>query len=229
MLERPAQRSCAGLLRRPVAQSSAKSGVAQWIGTDLRCRRASRVCTPRRHCVQTLRADASANSARGIPDGKRTVITHDCQGDRVRVHRVRSVGSRLTHSKAELSGRPVSGIADASVCRFSFGSLSRARGSTALFLRMREPDIAIANEVRARRRREVDAGTASGTEPVARGSVRQPLLSPADLAAYLAVPLATVYRWRSRSEGPRGYRVGRHVRYRLDDVERWLEGRVDAS
>jgi hypothetical protein len=28
----------------------------------------------------------------------------------------------------------VSGIADASVCRFSFGSLSRARGSTALFL-----------------------------------------------------------------------------------------------
>jgi len=94
---------------------------------------------------------------------------------------------------------------------------------------MREPNIAMPNEVRARRRRELDSGLAAETELPARGSVRQPLLGPADLAAYLAVPLATVYRWRSRSEGPRGYRVGRHVRYRLDDVERWLEGHIDAS
>ncbi len=111
----------------------------------------------------------------------------------------------------------------------SFGSLSRSRGSTALFLSMREPNITNANEVRAQRRHEVDAGTASGTEPAARGSVGQPLLSPADLAAYLAVPLATVYRWRGRGEGPRGYRVGRHVRYRLDEVDRWLERSIDAS
>jgi len=53
------------------------------------------------------------------------------------------------------------------------------------------------------------------------------LLSPEDLAAYLAVPLATVYRWRYRGEGPTGYRVGRHVRYKLEDVEAWLEGRRD--
>jgi excisionase family DNA binding protein len=55
----------------------------------------------------------------------------------------------------------------------------------------------------------------------------RPLLSPEELAAYLGVPLATVYRWRSRREGPLGMRVGRHVRYRLSDVERWLEERLE--
>ncbi len=55
------------------------------------------------------------------------------------------------------------------------------------------------------------------------GSVRQtPLLSPPQLAAYLGVPLATIYRWRSRHEGPCGIRVVRHVRYRAEDVEHWL-------
>ncbi len=58
---------------------------------------------------------------------------------------------------------------------------------------------------------------------------RRSLLSPADVAAYLGVPLRTVYAWCSRGDGPRGYRVGRHVRFVLDDVDRWLEDRRDAS
>jgi len=53
------------------------------------------------------------------------------------------------------------------------------------------------------------------------------LLGPEEVAAFLGVPLRTLYRWRSHHEGPRGYRVGRHVRYRLDDVERWLADRSD--
>jgi excisionase family DNA binding protein len=53
------------------------------------------------------------------------------------------------------------------------------------------------------------------------------LLSPEELASYLGVPLATVYRWRSRREGPPGMRVGRHVRYRQKDVERWLDERLE--
>ncbi len=53
------------------------------------------------------------------------------------------------------------------------------------------------------------------------------LLSPYEVAAYLGVPLATVYRWRSRREGPIGIRVGRHVRYRVGDVERWLDQQRD--
>ncbi len=55
------------------------------------------------------------------------------------------------------------------------------------------------------------------------------LVGPDEVAAFLGVPLRTVYRWRSRSEGPRGYRVGRHVRYRVEDVEAWLAARRDAS
>jgi excisionase family DNA binding protein len=57
----------------------------------------------------------------------------------------------------------------------------------------------------------------------------QRLLSPHEVAAFLGVPLQTIYRWRYRHEGPLGYRVGRHVRYRVVDVERWLEERRDES
>jgi excisionase family DNA binding protein len=53
------------------------------------------------------------------------------------------------------------------------------------------------------------------------------LLRPDEVAALLDVPLRTIYRWRSRHDGPRGYRIGRHVRYRVDDIERWLEDHRD--
>lgn len=56
-----------------------------------------------------------------------------------------------------------------------------------------------------------------------------PLFSPAELAEYLDVPVATLYAWRYHGEGPPGFRVGRHVRYRLTDVEQWLESRLDPS
>ena len=55
------------------------------------------------------------------------------------------------------------------------------------------------------------------------------LMSPAEVAMFLGVPLRTVYRWRSQRGGPRGYRVGRHVRYRIEDVEAWLDEHRDAS
>jgi excisionase family DNA binding protein len=53
------------------------------------------------------------------------------------------------------------------------------------------------------------------------------LLRPDEVAALLDVPLRTIYRWRSRHDGPRGYRIGRHVRYRVDDIEAWLEDHRD--
>ena len=43
----------------------------------------------------------------------------------------------------------------------------------------------------------------------------------ADLSAMLGVP-DTLYGWRHRGEGTRGYRVGRHVRYRRSSV--WSPG-----
>jgi excisionase family DNA binding protein len=45
------------------------------------------------------------------------------------------------------------------------------------------------------------------------------LLRPDELAAFLGIPLRTIYRWRSRHEGPPSYRVGRLIRYRLNEVE----------
>jgi excisionase family DNA binding protein len=48
------------------------------------------------------------------------------------------------------------------------------------------------------------------------------LLSPLDLAEYLDVPRSTVYEWNYKRSGPPAIRVGKHVRYRQADVERWL-------
>ena len=58
---------------------------------------------------------------------------------------------------------------------------------------------------------------------------RDLLLTVEDLAEYLRVPPATVYAWRYRDVGPSGFRVGRHLRFRWCDVERWIEDRVTQS
>ncbi len=52
------------------------------------------------------------------------------------------------------------------------------------------------------------------------------LLTPAELADYLGVPVATLYVWRHRRQGPPGFRAGRHLRYRLRDVEDWIARQV---
>jgi excisionase family DNA binding protein len=48
-----------------------------------------------------------------------------------------------------------------------------------------------------------------------------------DLSTMLGVPVDTLYGWRHRGEGLRGYSVGRHVRYRRSNVEAWLEEQAD--
>ena len=53
------------------------------------------------------------------------------------------------------------------------------------------------------------------------------LLTVNDLARLLRVPRGTIYAWRTRGEGPKGLRIGRHVRFRLEDVEAWLRTRED--
>ena len=53
------------------------------------------------------------------------------------------------------------------------------------------------------------------------------LMTIADLSTMLGVPVDTLYGWRHRGEGPSGYRVGRHVRYRRSSVEAWLEEQAD--
>jgi excisionase family DNA binding protein len=55
----------------------------------------------------------------------------------------------------------------------------------------------------------------------------EPLMTIADLSVMLGAPVDTLYGWRHRGEGPTGYRVGRHVRYRRSNVEAWLEEQAD--
>lgn len=53
------------------------------------------------------------------------------------------------------------------------------------------------------------------------------LMTLSEVAEMLGVPVATLYRWRHRGEGPRGYRIGRHVRYRRAAVDAWVETQAD--
>jgi excisionase family DNA binding protein len=52
------------------------------------------------------------------------------------------------------------------------------------------------------------------------------MATPPEVAAYLQVPVKTLYRWRYQGEGPRAYRVGRHLRYRWGEVDAWLASRA---
>jgi predicted DNA-binding transcriptional regulator AlpA len=47
-----------------------------------------------------------------------------------------------------------------------------------------------------------------------------------EVAYFLRVPVATLYYWRTRGEGPECCRVGRHLRYRADRVWAWLDQRT---
>ncbi len=47
-------------------------------------------------------------------------------------------------------------------------------------------------------------------------------LTVPELATLLRVPEATVRRWRHVGDGPKGIRIGKHVRYEATEVERWL-------
>lgn len=51
-------------------------------------------------------------------------------------------------------------------------------------------------------------------------------MSVQELADYLDVPVKTIYAWRYHGEGPRGFRIGRHVRFRWHDVQAWLTDKI---
>jgi excisionase family DNA binding protein len=53
----------------------------------------------------------------------------------------------------------------------------------------------------------------------------QRLLTVEELAQLLGVPVATLYRWRHYGDqGPLAIKVGKHLRYRPEDVEEWCLG-----
>jgi len=55
------------------------------------------------------------------------------------------------------------------------------------------------------------------------------LLSVKELALYLGKPVATLYAWRYRGDGPSAIKVGRSLRYRWSDVEAWLDSQADVG
>ena len=59
-----------------------------------------------------------------------------------------------------------------------------------------------------------DATTTSGLEP---------LMSIDDLAGYLGIPVTTIYDWRVSGKGPCAIRVGRHLKFAVNDVHDWVE------
>ena len=62
-----------------------------------------------------------------------------------------------------------------------------------------------------------EAGTDTGIGP-ANASGRE-LLTIEQVSAWLQVPKQTLYKWRCTGAGPRGYRVGKHVRFAAAEVE----------
>lgn len=55
------------------------------------------------------------------------------------------------------------------------------------------------------------------------------LMTAAEVADELRIPLATFYAWRHRGTGPPAYRVGRHLRFRRSDIDQWLDERFDTD
>ena len=49
------------------------------------------------------------------------------------------------------------------------------------------------------------------------------LLTVSELSDHLGVPVNTLYQWRTKGYGPTGRRIGKHVRYRPEDVDTWVE------
>jgi DNA-binding transcriptional MerR regulator len=55
------------------------------------------------------------------------------------------------------------------------------------------------------------------------------LLSTADLARRFNLPERTITHWRETRTGPPFIRLGSRVRYRAQDVEKWLDQQAKAS
>ncbi len=53
--------------------------------------------------------------------------------------------------------------------------------------------------------------------------VRDRQWTPEEVSEFHRVPVPTLYQWRHKGIGPKSRRVGRHLRYKPDDVRAWFE------
>ncbi|MFD5265250.1 MULTISPECIES: AlpA family transcriptional regulator [Streptomyces] len=55
-------------------------------------------------------------------------------------------------------------------------------------------------------------------------------LTPDDLVEMFELPsVETVYQWRRKRTGPRGFRVGRHLRFDPADVRAWVDSQRERA
>lgn len=59
-------------------------------------------------------------------------------------------------------------------------------------------------------------------------SVTEPAITISELADLLSVHPQALYDLRSQGRGPRGFRVGRQLRFRMSEIEAWL-ARMEAA
>jgi excisionase family DNA binding protein len=55
------------------------------------------------------------------------------------------------------------------------------------------------------------------------------ILSLSELAARLGVSAQTIYDLRSQGRGPRGFRIGRQLKFRASEVDAWLRRLEEAD
>ena len=55
------------------------------------------------------------------------------------------------------------------------------------------------------------------------------LLTISEVAAIVRAPIATLRYWRHLGNGPRSFRLGRRVVYRVGDLRAWIDAQADAS
>nr|WP_297426799.1 helix-turn-helix domain-containing protein [uncultured Actinotalea sp.] len=63
----------------------------------------------------------------------------------------------------------------------------------------------------------------------ARPATAPATMTLAELAAFLAVSPQALYDLRSKGRGPRGFRVGRHLRFRAAEIEAWIRAMEEAD
>ena len=59
--------------------------------------------------------------------------------------------------------------------------------------------------------------------------IRRPLASIEQAAEYYGVPIATFYAWRYRGTGPKSAKIGRHIRYRWEDLESYFDAQASTA
>jgi excisionase family DNA binding protein len=55
------------------------------------------------------------------------------------------------------------------------------------------------------------------------------LLTLDEAATFLRTPVGTLRYWRHRGVGPAGFRLGRRVMYRREDLNRWVSERQESD